>query len=88
MPININPSIKFFLVVKPFFSYQICYAAYRVEDANKYASEHFGNTEHLLKETPFNDLPYGTVIRRANLKMDDVYNLPYISQGQQCHAIA
>jgi hypothetical protein len=81
---NINPSIKFFLVTKPIKSsdsvYDVCYAAYRIDDAHKLATENFGAGDHkyLLEEMPLESLPNNTVIRRTTLRMEDTYSLPWV----------
>ena len=79
---KINHAIKFFLVVKPVKSsdsiFDVCYAAYRIDDAYKLAAENFGDREYLLEEIPFENLPSNTVIRRTNLRMEDTYSLPWV----------
>jgi hypothetical protein len=79
---RINPNIKFFLVVKPIKSSDsvndVCYAAYRIDDAHKLAAENFGDREYLLEEIPFENLPNNTVIRRTTLRMEDTYSLPWV----------
>lgn len=90
---KINPNIKFFLVVKPAKSsdsiYDICYAAYRIDDAHKLATKNFGDgdREYLLEEIPFENLPNNTVIRRTTLRMEDTYSLPWVFKTAK-HAIA
>ena len=79
---RINPDIKFFLVVKPIKSSDsvndICYAAYRIEDAHTLAAIAFKGYEYLLEETPFENIPNNTVIRKASLRMEDTYSLPWV----------